>query len=131
MIEIIKFLYNRLKQIFLIFPFFTIIPNIKRAPVLNWWKKNTGILYNLSTFFMPKVGESYYIQPCIIFRQIAVIKIVKSPPPPTPKKKYLPTYLPYLELIIQYLEKNPHTFSFSIYFWYYSVFTILQTLFVL
>lgn len=35
MIEIIKFLYNWLKQIFLIFPFFTIIPNIKRAPVLN------------------------------------------------------------------------------------------------
>lgn len=64
---------------------------------------------------MPKVGGCVLYTTVYYFRQIAVIKIVKFPPP-TPPKKYLPTYLPYLELIIQYLEKNPHTFSFSIYF---------------
>lgn len=77
-------------------------------------EKNTGILYNRSTFFMPKVGGFVLYTTVYHFRQIAVIKIVKFPPPPTPKKKYLPTYLPYLELIIQYVEEN-HIALISVY----------------
>lgn len=76
------------------FPVFTIIPNIKRGQVLNWWKKkHWHIRQPKYVFYAQSRGVRIIYN---YFRQIAVIKIVKFPPPPLKK---ISTYLSTLSWI--------------------------------
>lgn len=116
MIEIIKFLYNQIIQIFLIF---TIIPNIERAPVLNWLKKNhwhiiqPKYVFFKNNFYAQSRGVRI-IYNRVLFSSNCCYKNCQIPSLPHPSKK-ISTYLSTLSWINYSIFRKKPTYLFFQY----------------